>query len=450
MAAASPRPADLAHLPAARRLRLLPLRLRPDRPAAARRAGHQPHRCRACTAPRWQSARSSRARRRRPSCGGGVAPRRCGVACVVLCLGVVAYVVDDRPAADADRRLPRLARRVLHRHRGRAHADASTTARAARPRSARPTPSAAGAGIVAPLVVGLAVAHRARLAGRCCSSPCVLVARPVVAPWAHPHPAGARGATAPRTGRRRLPDPLLDRLGRGHRLHRRRVLPDAVGCRHPAQPRPASAPAPRPRRSPVWWPGMFVGRLVGGRLALRFGVDQMLYGALAVAAGGFALFWASTWAPLAIAGLLDLRPRCRAALPARHRAGHRRRRGPARPGRGARVARRCPRRREPARSRLGALADQIGLHKAFLVVPALLRTRRRRRADRRADAASQRPAHPSAPSPATAAVAPARPPRRPLPAGSAPPPATRHRRPSRRGCPARLPVTTHSPSGDAS
>jgi predicted MFS family arabinose efflux permease len=117
--------------------------------------------------------------------------------------------------------------------------------------------------------------------------------------------------------------------------------------------------------------GMFAGRLVGGRLALRFGVDQMLYAALAVAAAGFAVFWAATWAPLAIAGLLI----CGLGVALHYPLGI------------ARAIDAAEGRPDLASARaslgaalavgagpfaLGALADQIGLHKAFLVVPGLL------------------------------------------------------------------------------
>lgn len=116
--------------------------------------------------------------------------------------------------------------------------------------------------------------------------------------------------------------------------------------------------------------GMFAGRLVGGRLALRFGVDQMLYAALATAASGFLLFWASTWAPLAITGLLI----CGLGVALHYPLGI------------ARAIDAAEGRPDLASARasigaaiaigagpfaLGALADQIGLHKAFLVVPVL-------------------------------------------------------------------------------
>ncbi len=49
----------------------------------------------------------------------------------IVCLGAVAYVSTTALAADADRRLPRLARWVLHRHCCRTHPDGA-------PRRGRP------------------------------------------------------------------------------------------------------------------------------------------------------------------------------------------------------------------------------------------------------------------------------------------------------------------------
>ena len=117
--------------------------------------------------------------------------------------------------------------------------------------------------------------------------------------------------------------------------------------------------------------GMFLGRLSGGRLALRFGVDPLLYAAIGVAAAGFAIFWASTWAPLAVAGLLV----CGLGVALHYPLGI------------ARAIDASEGRPDLASARagfaaalavgvgpfaLGALADQVGLHGAFLVVPALL------------------------------------------------------------------------------
>jgi fucose permease len=117
--------------------------------------------------------------------------------------------------------------------------------------------------------------------------------------------------------------------------------------------------------------GMCVGRVVGGRLALRFAVDLLLYCALAVCAMGFTVFWLTTWAPLALAGLFvsglgmallyplglsraialsDGQPDLAAA----------------RVGIGAALA------SGGGPFVLGALADEVGIHGAFLIVPALL------------------------------------------------------------------------------
>ncbi|MGC4893251.1 MFS transporter [Micromonospora sp. DT31] len=52
--------------------------------------------------------------------------------------------------------------------------------------------------------------------------------------------------------------------------------------------------------------GMFVGRAVGGRAALRWPPVPLLLGALAVSLAGFALFWASPVGWLAVIGLVVL------------------------------------------------------------------------------------------------------------------------------------------------
>ena len=52
--------------------------------------------------------------------------------------------------------------------------------------------------------------------------------------------------------------------------------------------------------------GMCIGRLAGARLLRRWPVPQALLGALAVSAAGFALFWLAPFAWLAIAGLVVL------------------------------------------------------------------------------------------------------------------------------------------------
>ncbi|WP_446218321.1 MFS transporter [Micromonospora sp. IBHARD004] len=52
--------------------------------------------------------------------------------------------------------------------------------------------------------------------------------------------------------------------------------------------------------------GMFVGRVVGGRIALRWPPVPLLLAALGVSLGGFALFWAASVGWLAVAGLVVL------------------------------------------------------------------------------------------------------------------------------------------------
>ncbi|WP_431873849.1 MFS transporter [Micromonospora marina] len=52
--------------------------------------------------------------------------------------------------------------------------------------------------------------------------------------------------------------------------------------------------------------GMFAGRIAGGRAALRWAPVPLLLGALTVSAAGFALFWGSTVGWLAVTGLVVL------------------------------------------------------------------------------------------------------------------------------------------------
>jgi MFS family permease len=117
--------------------------------------------------------------------------------------------------------------------------------------------------------------------------------------------------------------------------------------------------------------GMCVGRVVGGRLALRFAVDALLYSALAVSAIGFAAFWLTTWALLAAAGLFVSGLGIALLYPlGLSRAIDLSEGQPdlaaARVGLGAALA------SGGGPFVLGALADQIGIHGAFLVVPVLL------------------------------------------------------------------------------
>jgi fucose permease len=117
--------------------------------------------------------------------------------------------------------------------------------------------------------------------------------------------------------------------------------------------------------------GMCLGRVVGARLALRLEVGRLLYLALAVCGTGFAVFWLTTWAPLALAALLVVGLGISVLYPlgiarAIELSEGQPDKATARGGLGAGVA------AGGGPFVLGALADQVGIHGAFLVVPALL------------------------------------------------------------------------------
>ena len=117
--------------------------------------------------------------------------------------------------------------------------------------------------------------------------------------------------------------------------------------------------------------GMFLGRAAGDRLALRFTLDRLLYAALAVNAVGFAVFWLSTSAPLAVAGLLACGLGVSLYFPlglarAIEASEGRPDQASARVGVGAALA------SGAGPFALGALADLGGIHLAMLVVPLLL------------------------------------------------------------------------------
>ena len=117
--------------------------------------------------------------------------------------------------------------------------------------------------------------------------------------------------------------------------------------------------------------GMCLGRVAGGWLALRHPVDRLLYAALALNAVGFAVFWGSTSAPVAVTGLLACGlgvalyfplGLARSIAASDGRPDH----ASARVGLGAALA------SGAGPFGLGALADVVGIHTAMLVVPALL------------------------------------------------------------------------------
>jgi fucose permease len=117
--------------------------------------------------------------------------------------------------------------------------------------------------------------------------------------------------------------------------------------------------------------GMFVGRLAGGRLVLRFPTARVLLASLGVSASGFAVFWLATAPGLAFAGLVlcglgnSMHYPLGVALAVEQSGG----------------------RPDLAVSRssyalglsfgiapflLGGIADQVGPHPAFLLVPLFL------------------------------------------------------------------------------
>jgi fucose permease len=117
--------------------------------------------------------------------------------------------------------------------------------------------------------------------------------------------------------------------------------------------------------------GMFIGRLLGTRLTARHHPDHLLLAALGLSATGFTLFWCSTAAVPAIAGLaltgtgMSLHyPLAVARLIAA--SDGRPDRAVGRMSMGAGLAGMV------APVGLGAMADAIGAHRAFLGVPVLI------------------------------------------------------------------------------
>ncbi len=114
--------------------------------------------------------------------------------------------------------------------------------------------------------------------------------------------------------------------------------------------------------------GMTLGRLLSGRLALRYHIDTLLLGAFGLTLVGFALFWAASSAVPAFIGLLVTGAGVALHYPLavtrviRYAEGHADLAlSYATLGSGAAVA--------IAPFTLGALADHIGSHTAMLVVP---------------------------------------------------------------------------------
>nr|BFE63377.1 MFS transporter [Dactylosporangium thailandense] len=115
--------------------------------------------------------------------------------------------------------------------------------------------------------------------------------------------------------------------------------------------------------------GMVLGRLAGGRLLLRFRPSRMLLAALAVSLAGFAVFWLTATPWLAMAGLclcgigMGLHYPLGIGLALAHSDGQ--------PDlAAARASFAVGISFGLAPFALGALADQVGPHRAFLLVPA--------------------------------------------------------------------------------
>jgi predicted MFS family arabinose efflux permease len=142
--------------------------------------------------------------------------------------------------------------------------------------------------------------------------------------------------------------------------------------------------------------GMCAGRLVGGRVALRVDPGLVLLGALALSAAGFAVFWVATAAPPALVGLVV----CGLGVALHFPLGAARAVAASggRPDRGAgRISFAAGLASGAAPFALGAFADRSGTHTAFLLVPVLLvaaagcvlATLRGRQPDRALPAAAQ-------------------------------------------------------------
>jgi predicted MFS family arabinose efflux permease len=227
---------------------------------------------------------------------------------------------------------------------------------------------AAGVGTLAPLVVGASVG--VGLGWR----PALLLLVPVVLVLA----LLGRGVRAPR------PPAPADSSAPAGRLPRRYWVSWAVVTAGIAvefclvlwtadvlRERVGLSPGPAAAGLTALVAGMCAGRVIGGRLALRWPVDTLLYGAIAVTATGFTALWLTDLAAVALLALLV----CglgiavfyplgiaRAIEASEGRPDH----ASARAGLGAALA------SGAGPFALGALADVAGLHLALLVVPGLL------------------------------------------------------------------------------
>lgn len=117
--------------------------------------------------------------------------------------------------------------------------------------------------------------------------------------------------------------------------------------------------------------GMFLGRLVGGRIALRVPPPTLLLASIGVALAGFLLFWTSSTPVPALAGLVAVGIGIAVLYPVGTVLGVAASGG--RPDRAAgMLSIAAGLASGVAPFALGAMADRIGTHTAFLLVPALL------------------------------------------------------------------------------
>ena len=225
---------------------------------------------------------------------------------------------------------------------------------------------AAGVGTVAPLVVGASVGLG--LGWR----PAVLVLLPVAAVlavasrWVRaPRPAAQKAEQRGRLPRRYWISWMVVTAGIAIEFCLVLWTADVMRERAGLSPGPAAASVT------AVVGGMCLGRVVGGRLALRYPVDRLLYGAIVLTGVGFAVLWLTTTVQLALpalvacgVGIALFYPLgvARAIDASEGRPDH----ASARVGIGAALAAGL------GPFVLGALADLAGLRVALLVVPALL------------------------------------------------------------------------------
>ena len=117
--------------------------------------------------------------------------------------------------------------------------------------------------------------------------------------------------------------------------------------------------------------GMLVGRVAASRLVRRFAPTQLLLAALSLAVAGFFVYWGSGWPAAAVFGLfllgLGTAPLYPLSLSLAVSAA-----GIQRDAASARVTLAVGLAILFVPTALGALADEVGLHRAYLMLPGLV------------------------------------------------------------------------------